>query len=166
MDSQWSNNGTTVKTSFFNLHRARPDLGHVDRQRLAEAQFPSLVEESHMEMWRIGGPLPPPGEQVIWLGVATWSLYDMELLDVFEAKLSTETLKERIFVFDVDSFDWVDFEKHLPGIGKIFHPPIVGSWNQGVLEEKLSGARAREWLIQRFGLSGYRGTYDWMKPPP
>ena len=147
-----------MKTSFFNLHRSRPDLGHVEGQRLAEAQFPSLLEQSHMEMWQSGDALPPPGDQVIWLGVAVWSLYDMELLDVLEAKLVQEPLKERIWVFDTDSFDRLDFEKLLPGIGKIFHTPIVGSWNQGVLEERLSGAKAREWLIYRLGLAGYRGT--------
>ena len=155
-----------MKTFFFNSQRARPDLGHVETQRLGKAQFPSLVEESHIELWRLGDPFPPHGEHVIWLGVAVWSLYDMELLDVFEAKLSQETLRERIFVFDMDSFVGLDFENYLPGIGKIFHPPIVGSWSQGVLEEKLSGAGAREWLIRRFKLKGYRGTYDWMKETP
>lgn len=163
MDSRRSTDGTSMKTSFFDLHRARPDLGHVERQRLAQAQFPSLVEQSHMKMWRIGDTVPPPGNQVIWIGVATWSLYDMELLDVLEAKLQQTTLKEGIWVFDIDTFDWLQFEKHLPGIGKIFHPPIVGSWNQGVLEERLSGAKAREWLIQRLGLTGYRGIYPWMR---
>lgn len=143
-------------SSFLDLLTGRPDLGHVERQRLAEAEFPSLVEQSHMEVWRAGDAWPPTGQQVIWIGVAIWSMYDMELLDLLEATLAKESRGEKIYLFDIDSFGEFDFEKHLPGIGKIFHTPIVGNWNNGVLEDRLSGAKARDWLIDRFGLPPLR----------
>lgn len=44
----------------------------------------------NMERWRIGDAWPPAGEKVLWIGVVAWSMYDVELLDVLEAKLSHE----------------------------------------------------------------------------
>jgi hypothetical protein len=149
-----------MTNSFLNLLKGTRDFGKVEPQRYAEAQFPSLVESSHMYMWRIGDAWPPAGEQVIWIGVATWSLYDMELLDVLEAKLSRETVNEKIYVFDIAGHPEFSFEEHLPGIDKVFHTPVVGSWDHGVLEQRLSGARARDWLIDRYGLTEYRGSYN------
>lgn len=106
-----------------------------------------------MELWRPGDPWPPVGEEVIWIAVATWSLYDLKLLDLLETQLSRGSRKERIYLFNTAGFPEFNFEEHLPDIGKIFHTPVVGSWTGGILEERLSGALARDWLIERFGLS-------------
>ena len=119
-------------------------------------QLSTLVHQSHMGVWRIGDAWPPAGEHVLWIGVATWSIYDMELVEVLEAKLSQDTGRERIYLFDFDTADEFDFEEHIPGIGKIFHTPIVANWNRGVLEERLSGAKARDWVMQRYGLPPLR----------
>ena len=141
-----------MTNSFSNLLLGRPDLGHVERQRASEAEFPSLIEKSHMRMWRLGEESPPAGEQVIWIGVGTFSVYDMELLDKLEAKLSRETVKELIYVSDTVAFPEFNFEERLPGIGRVFDVPIVGYWKEGVLEVKLSSAKARDWLMERFEL--------------
>lgn len=38
------------------------------------------------------------------------------------------------------------------GIGKVFQTPVVGFWKNGELTERLSGAAAREWLVDRYKL--------------
>lgn len=103
-------------------------------------------------MWRLGDEWPPAGGQVIWIGVGTFSVYDMELLDKLEAKLSRETVKEEIYVSDTVAFPEFNFEERFPGVGRVFGVPIVGYWKEGVLEVKLSNAKAREWLMERFEL--------------
>lgn len=84
--------------------------------------------------------------------MGTYSLYDMELVDQLEAKLSRETVKEEIYVSDIVSSPEFNFEDRLPGIGQVFDVPVVGYWKEGVLEVRLSSFAARKWLIERFAL--------------
>jgi len=78
-------------------------------------------------------------------------MHDLELLDAIEARLTAEGRNETIYLFDVSAFpDFKDFEKYLPGIGRVYQTPVVGSWKDGVLKERLSGAVARAWLSRRY----------------
>lgn len=150
---------TRRRGPFVDLLMAEPQLsGGLQQQRAAE-NFPSLVERGHMNIWRPENDFPPPGSHVIWIAVATWSLYDLELLDLLETKLSRDAVTDNIYVFDTaGSPDIKDFNHYLPGVGKVYHTPVVGSWTNGVLEEKLSGAVARNWLVHRYGLPRVTGT--------
>jgi hypothetical protein len=66
------------------------------------------------------------------------------LLDGIDAELPREGRNETICLFDVSAFpDFKDFEKCIPGIGKVYQTPVAGIWNDGVLKERLSGAVAR-----------------------
>jgi hypothetical protein len=64
---------------------------------------------------------------------------------------------ENISVFDISAItDLGDFERRLPGIGKVFQTPVVGFWKNGQLTNRLSGAAARDWLVDRYRLQERR----------
>ncbi len=46
-----------------------------------------------------------------------------------------------------------DFEKYVPGIGKVFQTPVVGYWEDGLLKEKAWGKKGRDLLSEALGLS-------------
>jgi hypothetical protein len=142
-----------MMTTFSELLNSSSDLASGQQQQRAAEQFPSLVQSSHMKLWQPGRDLPLNGAEVVWIAVASYSVPDLELLDAIEAKLKggqTET----IYLFDLSAFpDFKDFERVLPGIGRVYQTPVVGSWNDGVLKERLSGAVARAWLSRRYELA-------------
>ena len=123
-------------------------------QEQASKRFPNIVDESHMEIWRPNdGPFEPHDQDVL-IGVATYSIEDLKLLDEIEQRLRVHSAPERISVFDISAFtEMRDFERLLPGIGKVFQTPVVGFWTNGQLTERLSGAAARDWLVERYRLS-------------
>lgn len=139
--------------TFRQLLNLNPRLPPGQQQQRAVEEFPSVVRQSHMELWQPGQDLIN-GDHGVWIAIATYSVLDLELLDALEAKLSCEEQKQSIYVFDVFAFpEFGDFEKYLPGIGKVFQTPIIGAWTDGILEEKLWGAEARQWLVRRYELS-------------
>jgi hypothetical protein len=123
-------------------------------QEQASKRFPNVVDESHMEIWRPTDSPFEPHDQDVLIGVATYSLEDLKLLDEIEERLRNRSVLENISVFDVSAFSEMgDFERHLPGIGKVFQTPVVGFWKNGQLTDRLSGAAARDWLVDRYRLS-------------
>lgn len=123
------------------------------QQHWAAAQFPNVVRQSQMELWQPEEDVVK-GEQGIWIAVATYVLIELELLDALEAKLASARCKERIYLFDLAAApDFKDFEKYIPGIGKVYQTPVIASWTEGIITEKLTGFSAREWLVQRFHLA-------------
>lgn len=121
------------------------------QQRIACERFHAAAARSLMPFWRLGETFPIKGTHVL-LGVATYSLEDLRLLDVLESKLSNQAgRRETIHLFDVSACsEMEDFERYLPGIGKVFQTPVVGLWEDGVLRYKAQGASATAWLQQRF----------------
>jgi hypothetical protein len=93
--------------------------------------FPGVVaQSSRLKLWDREGGVPQAGAFLL-IGVATWSGYDMKLLDLIEA---TEGGPETIGVFDAQECQSVDdFEKRIPGIGSVFQVPAVGLWQDGQL---------------------------------
>ena len=143
-----------MMTIFSDLLNSSSDLAPGQQQQRAAEQFPLLVQSSHMELWQPGRDLPANGAEVVWIAVGSYSVHDLELLDAIEAKLTLKGRNETIYLFDVSAFPaFKDFEKYLPGIGRVYQTPVVGSWNNGVLKERLSGAVARAWLSRRYKLT-------------
>jgi hypothetical protein len=123
-------------------------------QEQASKRFPNIVDESHMEFWRPNDSPFEPHDQDVLIGVATYSLEDLKLLDEIEEQLRNCSVPENISVFDISAItEMGDFERHLPGIGKVFQTPVVGFWKNGQLTNRLSGAAARDWLVDRYRLS-------------
>ena len=99
-------------------------------------------------------PLPPEKGQRILIGVAFYSVYDLELLDAITAKLRECPREEQIEIFDVMTCkSQADFEACLPGIEKVVQTPVVGNWIDGDLNEKASGHRAVGIIKRHYGLA-------------
>ena len=84
----------------------------------------------------------------ILIGVASWSRYDLELLDRLHAHVR-DCVHPAIDVFDVDEcHNFEDFERYVPGIGRVFSTPVVGVWRNGVLVSSAWGFKGRQLLAQ------------------
>lgn len=137
---------------FYDLPRVEIDakcsptnLGEADRA------FPTLVAKSHLHLARPDEPIPAKGLRIL-LGIATWSEYDLRLLDVVNDALSESNRPHMtVDVFNIGGLQSGDFEKLIPGLGPIYQTPIVGIWRDGVLIEKGAGFEGRELATRMFG---------------
>ena len=97
-----------------------------------------------------------PHETRFLIGVATWSGYDWAMLDKLAAR--GPRLPCRVDVFDVDDCKVADhktpadFEGYVPDIGPVYHTPLVGRWQDGLLVDKASGFKGRALLEDWFGI--------------
>ncbi len=67
---------------------------------------------------------------------------------------SATIFSETIEAFDVAACRGMqDFERYIPEIGQVYQTPVVGVWENGVLDQKASGARARELLIVNYNFN-------------
>ncbi len=133
---------------FHDLYRqqSRPVDGVFPADRRGE-MFPDCVASSrHLHLWAPGDPIPDQGARLL-IGVAMWSGYDLNLLDVIEA---APLVPGRIDVFDVDTVrpDPTDLRQYIPGFVVDSHTPFVGLWLYGRLVESASGYAARQ-LVTR-----------------
>src|SRR4051812_43725383 len=100
MDSRWRAVLHQTMNTFHDLFRQPTrrvgDEFPSDRRR---ELFPGFVERSPKLHLRTGQPIPTNGSWLL-LGVATWSGYDMNLLDLIEEVPDNGV---RVEVFDVDS---------------------------------------------------------------
>lgn len=118
------------------------------RQRAARAQLPSMLARSNFRHWSLSMPTPLDSDRIL-LGIAVWSRYDLELLDRLDAGLAKRQHAPVIYVFDVDECQsTADFERYMPGLGTVYHPPVVAIWQKGVLTARASGFAGRKLLAQ------------------
>jgi hypothetical protein len=110
--------------------------------------FPGFVERSpKLHLWT-NQPVPAQGSFLL-IGVATWSGYDMNLLDLIE---ETQDNGVHVEVFDVDSvLSPDDLSRLIPGIS-FLQTPFVGYWVDGKLIESASGFDARKLVARVCGL--------------
>ncbi len=128
-------------TTFTALLDPDPPLTAVEGQRRASNLLPVLVSQSAMRWLPL--PEPPNGTtDKLVIGVATWSRYDLALLDDLAA-FATSHPGVRVCVFDVDRVGG-EFERFVPGVGVVVQTPVVGLWSGGVLLERGSGSAGRE----------------------
>ena len=125
------------------------DASPRDEGRDHDAQFRSIVPLGKLRLWSPGDPVPSEGNRLL-IGVATWSPYDMKLLDAV-----SETRPPHLLVDVFTVTDFVSpgsFEPYVPGIANVFHTPVVGLWFNGRLVEKASGKAGRELVTRVCGL--------------
>jgi len=86
------------------------------------------------------------------VGIAPYSLPDLELLDAIKEALKQKpSCEERVQVFDVlTCASMKDFDERIPGIGQVYQTPVVGIWEDGVLVQKASGAKARQLTLEQY----------------
>ena len=134
---------------FEDLLRLNNPSEAVEQQRLAREQFPSVVASSRMSMWSPGEPFPSKGNRLL-IGVATYSRYDMDLLDALD---SQGWENDVIQLFELSVFSSMDeFEKFIPSLDKVLQTPVIGFWEDGQLTYRAQGAFARRWVRDRYGL--------------
>lgn len=116
--------------------------------------FAVSVLRSPLHLWRPGEPVEQRGVRLL-LGVATWSGYDMRLLDVVEEAL----VRDSSTAPTVDVFNTQDcqrpgaFRRYIPGLRKVFQMPVAGIWREGALDWSGQGYEAREQVARMFGSS-------------
>jgi hypothetical protein len=125
-------------------------------QENARRQLASILAQSKLHMWRLDDPIPKQGMRLL-IGIAVWSVYDMRLLDALDQVLSEMKRPERVDIFNVDDCSTMEcLQDYVPRVGKIFHTPVVGIWQNGEQVEQGSGAMAREMVTDHFGIDHRR----------
>jgi len=103
-----------------------------------------------MHLWVPGDEISTNVDRLL-IGVATYSTADLKLLDAVNRWLAGRT-DIRVDTFDVlDIVHPSDFEKYIPGIGRVYQTPVAGLWAGGVLAEAGSGIAARR-MLERMGI--------------
>jgi hypothetical protein len=88
----------------------------------------------------------------VLVGVATWSVDDLTLLDHLQMTLASGKQHATVDVFDIDTCQALDdFDKYLPGVGRVFQTPLVGIWRGGKQIESAWGTAGRK-LLAEIGL--------------
>jgi hypothetical protein len=134
---------------------AIPELGpgHFDFTN-PDRLFPATVAESRLHLWNPGDPVAHLGTRIL-IGVATWSGYDMRLLDVIDEALEkTNGNTPLVEVFNAGSLTSQEaFQDYIPGIGEVVQVPVVGIWHDGRIVERASGYAARDLVARMSGSS-------------
>ena len=135
---------------FIELFWSQRELSPGEHQRTVERNFAAAITDSRLRLWRPGDPITGQGTRVL-IGVATWSGYDMRLLDVIDEGMARgpAPVVEVFNTSDCHTHD--DFKKYVPGMGAVCQTPVVGIWRDGRLEWSGQGAEARERVARMFG---------------
>jgi hypothetical protein len=121
-------------------------------QQKLDERFPAIVSASPLRLWSPGNPIPATSKRLL-IGVATWSAYDMQLLDAVSQALQRSPFDLTIEVFNVaDCHSPEAFEEYVPGIGRVLQTPIVGLWSDGMVVDKATGRAGRELVARVAGL--------------
>jgi hypothetical protein len=127
---------------------ASPDGSLGDRQRAIDSLFPSVVSATPLRLWQPGDPIETAGRRLL-LGVATWSVPDVTMLDELARALDSRPTGLVVDVFNVAGVrSAADFERYVPGVGMVFHTPVVGLWIDGRLVAKASGQSGRDLVAE------------------
>ena len=119
----------------------RTGLPISEENERAKTLFPSLIQQSRLNIWSPGDPIYGDGRLLV--GVATWSLYDLSLLDVLDqAVIEGWSCLDRIDLFDLDRVEQRDLHRYIPGLGKVVGTPVAGYWEDGILDVKGFGRQA------------------------
>jgi hypothetical protein len=119
----------------------------------ADREFPSAVAVSPYHLWRPGDAVAPAARRLL-IGVATWSGYDMRLLDALaDAFPANGTGAMRIDLFNTaECRSQQDFQGYIPGLDDVLQTPVVGVWRQGRLTDVAQGFHARELAAREVGI--------------
>src|SRR5262245_8726277 len=103
-------------TAFFDLFAGCSRPENRPPPEWADRRFPDVVQASPLRLWRPGDPIPRK-EMRLLLGVATWSGYDMRLLDIISEAMRRDPVDgpivELFNAADCKAPD--DFQKYIPG---------------------------------------------------
>lgn len=125
-------------------------------------KFGAYVQEGPFNLWSLGQPIVADGRRLL-IGAAIWSVYDLRLLDTLEdAFCAGRISSDRIDVFEMNSLrDWIQINDYIPGLEKVYQPPVVGLWTQNRLVASYEGAFARDFVLSMYGLT-MSVEYKWL----
>jgi hypothetical protein len=117
------------------------------------SRLPEVLRETKISMWDPQRAAPQSG-RLILIGLAPYALLDLRLLGALTERLAHVNAREqRLEVFDIlECKNMDDLEKRIPDIGKVYHSPILGIWDDGALVQRASGAQARDLMVEYFNL--------------
>jgi hypothetical protein len=122
-----------------------------EQQAAAREQLRSMLAQSKLRYWSPSMAFSLQGERIL-IGVATWSVFDLNLLDCLQEALSRGSRQTVIDVFDADDCKALDdFEPYIPSIGRVFQSPAVGIWRDGESVLSAWGFAGRQ-LLKEIGL--------------
>ena len=129
-------------------------LPHEDEDPyLPDRLLPTYLRDAPFRLWTLGDRIPNKGVFIL-LGVATWSGYDMQLLDTLQERMDVKRDHPTIGIFNAGILTSQDaIQEYVPGAPFVFHTPVVGVWRDGVLTERAEGYAARDLVARMFGSS-------------
>jgi hypothetical protein len=137
-------------TSFYELYQGHKKLLPGEQQAAVEREFPAVVAGSPLLWCSPGSPPPSKGKRLV-IGAGTYSAEDMKLLDLVRAR-AAQSSEPRVEVFSTLACkSHEDFDKYVPGIGRVYQTPVAGLWVDGVLQEAATGAKARALIARACG---------------
>lgn len=140
---------------FYEGKNLPPQEQQTFKSKIFEREFASISQNT-MTLWQLGDELPRT-ETSFLLGVCpNWNLYDLYLLDCINDSLKKAAQSEFIGVFDLDSLSIEDLLKIFGNI-VINAPPILGIWEDNLLQKSLHNWDAKHFLIEKF-------DFEWQPP--
>ena len=105
------------------------DLSPGEQQTTIRRMLPGRAAELNISIWKPGDSIPKQGTRIL-VGVSEWNPGDLQFLDW----LIGNTVDARIEIFLLaDCKSQEDIDCHIPGIARVFQPPVVGVWRDGIL---------------------------------
>jgi hypothetical protein len=122
-----------------------------EAQAESDQLFPLAVRDSNLRLWRPGDPIPSRGTRLL-VGIATWSGYDLRLLDVLDELVAQHRANKLVIeVFNTAGLLPEELNSYIPGLSSPHHTPFVGVWIDGALQQKASGYEGRKIAAQLLG---------------
>lgn len=136
------------------LFEAAKRFSPEDQARYITSRLAETLEGSPVSLWRVGDPIPSAGQRTL-LGIAPYSLPDLQLLDALRETLERKPDRQgTVQIFDVlNCATMGDLDAYIPGIGRVYQTPVVGIWEKGVVVQKGCGAKARLFIVEKYQLS-------------
>jgi hypothetical protein len=124
-------------------------------QESARSRFWDEIGRLGIKRWRPGEPFVTTGTRIL-LGVGpAYSRPDLALVESIVKRLKENPQSDlTIELFDIlDVPDMRSMGDFVPGIGNVYHTPVIGVWRNGTLEEKGSGHIATKIAVRVFSLT-------------
>jgi hypothetical protein len=124
---------------FADLYAESMHLSPGEQQGYVLSNLPSRIE---IKIWRPSDRIHT-GKRILF-GVSFYVPHDLKLLDSLRSAFvgSNHIWLDVFLISDCNSHE--DFCLYVPGLGKVFQPPVVGIWENGVLVTKGSGWEAKK----------------------
>lgn len=114
----------------------------------AQVALPNIVAGTKLSLWKPSGLVPIRGRCVL-IAFATWSTYDLRILDsLSEILQSSDATDDRVSIVDLDTLTPEQIGQCFSFPDKPQQEPFVSVWEDGRQIEANWGWRAKELLTR------------------